>query len=400
VERSAYYNSVTDQVASLGELAGVQSRICFDRCRLAEALPAEVASGIKRVIVTGCGDSYSAAGAMLLGLKKLSGIKKCNSPDIMDFCHYYSPIKVAKGFAMSEVLVISISASGGSERVAEALTKANDLGCESLLITCNPDSLCSRAAKHIFNVDTPKGCNTPGLRSYYASLMAVASVGAWLGLCNGNITEQRFDEVRESIESYTLSFMQEFERVDELMFSEALRMKDLRRFEAIGDGNEGYSAQFVEQKFIECGGVWCDHTNSEEFVHISYMFREPDGIGTVVLISRDDPSFSRMIYTINGCLAQHRPTLIVTDVPEAELDLNIKRELGDSPYFKQFLGFDSLAVKGTPTVCTIPAAPEKWMAPFVDFIPGALLAGYQAAVNEVKYFGGRYDFRAQTWAQA
>ncbi len=39
------------------------------------------------------------------------------------------------------------------------------------------------------------------------------------------------------------------------------------------------------------------------------------------------------------------------------------------------------------------------MTPLVDFIPGSLLAGYHAAVNEKKYFGGRYDFRTQEWME-
>jgi len=79
------------------------------------------------------------------------------------------------------------------------------------------------------------------------------------------------------------------------------------------------------------------------------------------------------------------------------MDLDIKRDDVDSPYFKVVIGYDALANKGTPTICQIPKAPEQWMSPFVDFIPGSLLAGYHAAVNEIKYFGGRYDFRTQTW---
>lgn len=395
MDKKNYYNSVTDQVKALEELATVQTDRCFDLEKLDKAFGRDTAKKIKRVIVTGCGDSYSAAGAMLLGMKKLSGLRKCNSPDIMDFLCYYSPLKIAKGYAMDEVLVLAISASGGSERVAEALEKANALGCETMILTCNPDSKCGHAAKHIFNVETPAGCNTPGLRSYYASLTAIAAVGAYLGLANGTLTEEQFLATKDAIASYTKTFMADFERIDDLMFSEALRMKDLRKFEVIADGNEGYSAQFVEEKFIECGGVYCDHTNSEEFVHISYMYRCPDELGTVVMINEADKSLSRMIYSINGCLAQHRPTLIVTDVEN--LNLDIKRTVTESPYFKQIIGYDALAAKGTPTICKIAKAPEKWMAPFVDFIPGALLAGYHAAVNEIWYFGGRYDFRTQTW---
>lgn len=372
MDKKAYKNSIVRQVMDLETLADIQTALCFDPDKQEKALPKEVFGKIKRVILTGCGDSYSAAGAMAPGFRALSGVKKCNSPDIMDFCCFYTEDKIKKGFANEEVLVAAISFSGSAERVAEALNKANSLGIPSLLITRNPDSIGGRAAKYVFNVETPNGLNSPGLRSYYASLSGIAALGAYIGLCSGYLKERRFFEVRQSIASYTKAFMQDFERIDDLMFSEALRMKELTKFEIIADGNEGYSAQFVEQKFIECGGVYCDHTNSEEFAHISFFFRGPGEFGTVVMIQEADKSLSRMKDTVCGCLAQNRPTLIVTDAPGGV--------------------FADKAV-----VCRIAKAPEAWMAPFVDFIPGSLLAGYQAAVNEKKYFGGRYDFRTETW---
>ena len=395
MKKQDYYNSVTDQVKDLQNLAAIQADKCFDLAKLDTVLGPDTAKKIKRVIITGCGDSYSAAGAMIPAIKALSGLKKCNSPDIMDFCRYYSPLRVAKGCEMDEVLVMSISFSGSADRVAEALTKANDLGCESLLITRTPDSKGGRAAKRVFNVETPDGCNSPGLRSYYASMVGIMALSAYIGLHNGTLDKGRFFEVKQQVTDYTLAFMKEFERIDDQMFEEALRMKDLTKFEVIGDWNEGYSAQFVEQKFIECGGVYCDHTTSEEFAHISFFFRCPNEFGTVILINEDDPSLSRMVATIDGCLAQHRPTLIVTDAADPSIF---------TPYPWQDILFERTGQRmersttpDVPSVCRIPKAPARWMSPLVDYIPGSLLAGYQAAVNEKPYFCGRYDFRTQTW---
>ena len=76
MKKQDYYNSVTHQVEDLVNLATVQSAICFDLENLATVLPKEVAAKIKRVIITGCGDSYSASGAMMTGFKKLSGLRK------------------------------------------------------------------------------------------------------------------------------------------------------------------------------------------------------------------------------------------------------------------------------------------------------------------------------------
>ena len=79
MNKKDYYNSVTDQVRDLNNLASVQADLCFDLKTLSSALDAETAKNMQRVIITGCGDSYSAAGAMMPGFKQLSGLKKCNS---------------------------------------------------------------------------------------------------------------------------------------------------------------------------------------------------------------------------------------------------------------------------------------------------------------------------------
>ncbi len=395
--KEQFYNSVTCQVSDLKNLAGIQAALCFDTDRLRQALPEETGRKIKRVIITGCGDSYSAAGAMLPGFKLLSGLPKCNAPDIMDFCHFYPEEKIRKGFRMEEVLLVAVSFSGGSASIVDALKRAESLGAETLLITRYPESAGGQAAGHVFGVDTPEGCNTPGLRSYYASMVGLAALGAFIGLCNGTVDGERFRQVKEQIVSYTERFMEDFEVIDDQMFAEAERMKALTRFEVIADGNEGFSAQFVEEKMIECSGVYCDHTNSEEFAHISYMYRRPGDFGTIVMIQEKDPSFGRMKDTIIGALAQHRPTLIVTDADPDRFAFDPK--IPDMPFEMPAIGYNSRAAAGKPAFCRIAKAPEPWMTPLVDFIPGSLLAGYHAAVNEKKYFGGRYDFRAQEWME-
>ena len=382
----------------LENLAGIQVGICFDLDNLASIMPRESAAKIKRVIITGCGDSYSASGAMVPGFKRLSGLKTVNSPDIMDFCRFYTERKILKGYNRDEVLVLSISFSGGAERVAEALNKAGDIGVESMLITRMPDSKGGRAAKRIYNVNTPDGLNTPGLRSYFASMVGIASIAAYLGVCNGALAENEFYTIGKSIAGYVENFMEDIGRIDDQMFEEAIHMKDLTKFEVIADGNEGYSAQFVEQKIIECSGVFCDHTTSEEFAHISFMFRGPFDFGTIVMINHEDPSLSRMKDTIMGALKQHRPTIIVTDCDASEFEP--KNEAASEHCFPGGMHLDFAGGKmdiDLPAVCTVAKAPEQWMSVFVDFIPGSLLAGYHAAVNEKFYFGGNYDFRNFKW---
>ena len=63
MRKEDYFNSVTDQVLALREMNPIQADKCFDLEKLQSVFPAEAAGKIRRVIVTGCGDSYSAAGA-------------------------------------------------------------------------------------------------------------------------------------------------------------------------------------------------------------------------------------------------------------------------------------------------------------------------------------------------
>lgn len=398
MDKKQYFNSITSQVFELREIARIQADKCFDRKKMEGMLNSETAAQIKRIIVTGCGDSYSAAGAMRLALMQLSGIPACNAPDAIDFCRFYSDAKICKGYRPEEVLVIAVSFSGNSVQAAEALVRANEVGAHSLLITRVSDSKAGAVAGHVFNVETPAGCNTPGLRSYYASLVALSAIGAYLGLCKGCLTENRFMQIKNQISDYTLRFLAQIDIIDEQMFNLAVKMKDLRKFEIIADWNEGFSAQFVEQKFIECGGVFCDHTTSEEFAHISFFQRDPSTYGMIVMVNAADPSLSRMQDTIGGCLKQHRPTLVVTDADPQKFEICPKKLDIPVSFLNHFAIADKVAESTEkPIVCQLPAAPERWMSPIIDFIPGALLAGYQAAVNERFFFNGRYDFRNQTW---
>ena len=105
-----------------------------------------------------------------------------------------------------------------------------------------------------------------------------------------------------------------------------------------------------------------------------------------------------MLDTVGGCLEQHRPTLVVTDAEPKQFEVEPRKvDTSVNIYGSAVLGANAMEHAIKPIVCRIPTAPERWMSPLVDFVPGALLAGYHAAVNERFFFDGRYDFRNQTW---
>ena len=402
LSRKDYVNSISAQVMDLAGLADLQSEKCFDLDKWRSVIDPARAEQYKKVIIVGCGDSYSAAGVTVPAIKELAGIEKVFAPDIMDFCRFYSENKILRGLAKEEVLVCAISFSGSAERVAEALTKAGNLGIDSILITRNPESKGAKAAKYVFNVDTPDGLNTPGLRSYYANMVGIFSMAAYIGVCKGCMTEEKFVSYGKEVSKYTADFMADIDAIDEQAFAFAEKVKDLEKFEVIADYNEGYSGQFVEQKFIECSGVFCDHTNSEEYAHISMMLRQPYTFGMIIMVNAADRSLSRMKDTINGNVSQRRPTLVVTDCdPDIFTEYKVvdaskiqsaykpKGEVGSTNYAeinREFLN-----------VLRVVKAPYQWMSPLMDFIPGSLVAGYHAVLNGRNFFAGRYDALNMKW---
>lgn len=371
LNKKNYYNTINLQIENLKDLAEVQVELCFNLSKLSGLMSKERIQNLKRVVITGCGDSYSAAGSMLHAFRLHSNIHDTVAPDPMEFCRFFTEEELLKGYSKDEVLVIAISASGSSERIVEMMRKGQQHGVQTMLITNNPKSKGALAAESVFHVETPDGCNSPGLRSYFASMIALNAFSAYVGLIQGHITQVRFDGIQQQIVQYAKTFLGDLERIDDQMFSISLDWKNFSKFELIGDENEGFSAQFVEEKIIECAGVHCTHVDSEDWCHINYFLREPGNIGTIVMVNSQAPNFDRMQYTLQSAVDIGRPVLVVTDASE-----------------------DSIP-KGT-SICRIAPA-EPWLMPLMDFIPGSLLGSYLAAINDKLFFSGRYDYRSQQW---
>lgn len=371
MKKQDYFNTIGLQIKDLLSLSDLQRAKCFDAQKLADVLMDDQARTLKRVVLTGCGDSFSAAGSMLEAFCLYSGLSAVSVPDPMEFCRFYTHMDVTGGFREDETLVVAISASGGSERIVEMMDKGNEHGVATMLITNNPESKGAKAAKHVFHVETPEGCNSPGLRSYYASMIAIVALGAYIGVKRGHISAPQFEQAGARMAEYTKAVLAGYESMDDQMFELATQWKDYPQFELIADNVEGSSAQFVEEKFIECAGVHCTHTDSEDWCHINHFLRETEKTGTIVMVNSQAPDFDRMLCTIQSAAAIHRPLLIVTDA--------------DAALFPQ-----------EAHVCVIPPA-ETWLMPIIDFAPGSMLAAYTAAVSDKLFFCGRYDFRTQKW---
>lgn len=355
-------NPIRRQVFDLPGLTQVQLESCFGH-GLKELMTMAEIFDARKIILTGCGDSYAAAVAMAPVVERYCDCFGVQAMRAIDFTRFLPKNQIGIGEPNSP-LVIAISAGGGTARICEVLEKANAVGAFSILMTNNPESRAAKLAKRVYCMGTPdfpdKG---PGLRSYFASLIGLIAFANRLGHVRGTLPPTAPGDFQAAIRSHMEAFTQVLESVDEQMFQLAQQWQSFTRFDFIGDGEEFGSAFFGAAKFLEANGCTVSVDDSEDWCHINYFLKDPASIGTVIMADKNSPAYGREKETAASAAAIGRPVLVVTNGPREDFP-------------------------GAQVVCCVPEAPAgyEWLLPLTDYIPASLLAGYIAQLQQEPFF--------------
>lgn len=343
---------------------------------VAESVPPDVLKKVRRVIVTGCGDSYLAGIASIPAFKKYAGA----------FASQFAAVRCIEAARYLEIgdqqadttLVVGISASGGPVRVVEALRNARRKGCHTVIVTNHPESDCGKEAEYVLHVHTPEFPEPgPGLRNYYASLLGLFGLAAAMGEAKGICPEGTMEELMKQVQILTAAYGERLEEIDDQMFELADSWRHHRAVETVGDGPSYATAYFVGAKYVEAAGMMAATTDTEDWCHVNYFKHDPELLGVIFTAQGGGPNQSRVLETISQAEGIDRPVLLVTD--------EVKESYG---------------VRGRAVVCTVPRAPAgyEFLAPLLNYIPGTLLAAYVAAYREEPYFRGADSRQRQSEA--
>lgn len=363
MNRLDFDNAIRRQVMSLPDLVEEQLLECFGSGLRNLMTIAEIFDA-RKIIMTGCGDSYAAALAMAPVLEKYCGclmgvsVMRC-----IEFTRFLSREEIGIGEPNSPLAIV-ISAGGETARVCEALEKANQVGAFSILLTNHPESRAAKMARRVYAMNTPLfPDSSPGLRSYFASMTGLIAFSARVGHVRGILPPTGSAEIKDAVRSYVDAWRSVLEKVDEQMYQISAIWKDYRQFDFIGDDVEYGSAFFGAAKFLECNGCAVSVDDSEDWCHINYFLKDVKETGTVIMADKNAPSFTRIQETVNSAVGIGRPVLVITN---AEADRFAKGAV----------------------VCTVPETPKgyEWLLPLMDYIPASLLAGYIAKMQGEKYF--------------
>ena len=268
----------------------------------------------------------------------------------------------------SSVLVIGVSASGSPVRVAEALERANKHGAHTLLVTNTPDSRCAKVAGHKLIVNTPPFPEWgPGCRNYYASILGLFALAAKMGEVKGISKLGALDELFSTVETFTRSYENSLDVIDDQIFEVASSWKDHIGIDTIGDSSLFSSAYFVGAKYVEVAGIMASTTDSENWCHVNYFKHNPERIGLFIIANKNDNNRSRINETIHQANGVDRPIVLVTDGTREDFE-----------------------VPDQVVVITVPQAPAgyEFLGPLLNYIPGSILASYIASIHKEPYFRG------------
>lgn len=347
------------------------SMIQFDRS--VASLQALLETGgldkVRRVIATGCGDSFLAAVAAKAAFEKYLQGMEYVTPSAID-AGRYCDLACKDG----ETLLIAVSVSGGAVRLQEILQRGQHHGCLTMALTDNLESRAAQHAQMIYHTNTPKGDNLAGIRTYYASMISLYIMAAMLA--DRRQGTNHLAQLKNDVLAYKDAVYAQFEKMDQVCRQTAQAWLDKEIFEVTADGPLLFTGRFISAKFVEIPGEACAIIDSENYFHVNSLMYPGSGIGEIALVFSHEPNVDCMVNAIGHQAGKAgRDVLVISDVEPSTLGI------------------------GSPVRhCQMPAPDQETMflLPLFAFLPGTLLAGHLAQLKNLPYFLGGVHFEHMT----
>lgn len=259
-------NSMIAQVKSLPEMIRSEFGALDRQVRL--LMNHDECLSVKRIVITGCGDSHMAGIAAELAFEQIAGIPT-EPMRAMKSGRYAAPYRLSH--YPHNPLVIGISVSGTVSRTREAVGLFSKQNLPTVAITGNPDSPLAQAADKVIDCSIPEFPFAPGVRSYRMSLLALYLLAIRLGEVQDRFSQGEAKILRQNLLNTADAIAATIEAVDEKSFELAQAVAEEESFVYIGDGPNFGTALFGAAKAIEAAGVHAMGQESEEWAHLQYF---------------------------------------------------------------------------------------------------------------------------------
>jgi glucosamine--fructose-6-phosphate aminotransferase (isomerizing) len=266
-------NSMVAQVRSLPALIREMVPVLDDTVR--KTLDHKLCLSVKRLYVTGCGDSHHAALASELAFEALAG-RPTEPMSALQFARYAAGYLPPTGPGTN--LVIGVSVSGEVARTTEALRLARQAGASTLALTATPGSRLAEAAELVVLTTTPAfpdppGVHTPRVRSYLASQLGLLLTAVRIGEVRGHLDWGAATAVRRDILALADAAQRTVDACDRAAAALAEEWRDAAEFVFVGGGPNYGTALFCAAKVLEASGDGAVGQDTEEWAHLQFFAR-------------------------------------------------------------------------------------------------------------------------------
>ena len=244
-----------------------------------ELFPAQQCRKVKRVFITGCGDSYHAALNSELAFEQLAGLP-CEPQPAMQFSRFGAGF-LPDGEPGSNLL-LGVSVSGLVSRTIEAIDLGRQGGALTVALTGNRHAPLAGAAEQLLLTAVPPlsderdGLIVPGSRSYIASQLALYLLAIHIGQERGTLTGKMANNLRREL-TQIAEFMEEaIAAGDPLARRAAANWLSADSFVFLGSGPNYGTALFGAAKMLEASGDSAVGQDVEEWAHLHYFARQED----------------------------------------------------------------------------------------------------------------------------
>ena len=365
--KSNMLSHVRNAVPDLNKIAGA---VTFDYLR--SCVPEENVKKAKRVVITGCGDSYCAALAAQPVFENVESSTSTGmapgipteAPRTIEWSRY---TKTYKGWQEREkpmYMLCAISVGGATSRVIEGVERMNALGGQTVGFTHNMTSALAKASQFVVNINTPPFDPAPNVTSYNSSLYAAMMFGLYVSTVKGYMSEAQAKEQSLALMQYVNSFGGGvLDRIEEQAYELTAKWDQLGvdLLDFVSAGADYATAFFGSAKVVEAYGGLTTYDDSEDWNHINFFNRTPERVGTLIVANTTSPSFSRSLETSRVAAAMGRPLAVVTDTCE--------------DIFPE-----------SATVFRLPKPKYRWANPLMQHIPLDYIAAYGSILKNITPF--------------
>ena len=220
---------------------------------------------VKKVYLTGDGDSYHASCAAEMAFQVIADVA-CEPLSAQRFLDYGAAWM--RPATPPHTLVIATSASGGTERVVQAIERAKEYGALTVALTGTPNSAVTQVADRSVVVELPHKERSPGIRTYQASLMGMLLVAIQLAERQGRYAQEETDRLRQElialadvVDATTNAIQAGCREVADLIAASPIVVM-------LGSGPSYGTALYSAAKLVEAAGVFTLGQDLEEWWHV------------------------------------------------------------------------------------------------------------------------------------